>query len=317
MKDDTPVAVTSRSFSRHPVLRKELLEQYSNVKFNDEGLTLSGDSLIEFLRGHVKAITALEVLDAKVFQSLPELRVVGKYGVGLDMIDLEAMAHHKVQLGWFGGVNKRSVSELVVSAAIALLHKVPMGNQEVRAGQWYQIKGMQLTGRTVGIIGCGHIGKDLCGLLKAFDCPVIVHDILDFPEFYRANPHVTPVLLENLLQHADIVTLHLPLDDSTRNILNAQRLSMLKSGACLINLARGNLLDEAKLKELLKSGHLTGAALDVFDQEPPQDMELLQLPNMLATPHIGGSTEEAVLAMGRAAIQGLKSFGNPLRMHLV
>lgn len=310
MKDLTPVAVASRSFSRHPVLRRELMDHYANVTFNDQGKSLAGQDLIDFLRGHVKAVTALERLSAEILAALPELKVVSKYGVGLDMIDLEAMERLGIVLGWTGGVNKRSVAELVIAAAISLLHRVPYANLEVRAGKWYQIRGNQLTDRIVGIVGCGHIGKDLAVLLRAFNCRVLAHDILDFPDFY-ARYEVEPVSLENLLRRSDIVTLHLPLDDSTYNILSAPRLELMQSGSYLLNLARGNLVDEVKLKEMLLSGRLAGAALDVFAQEPPDDLELLNLPNVIATPHIGGSTEEAVLAMGRAAIAGLDNAGRP------
>jgi phosphoglycerate dehydrogenase-like enzyme len=308
MKNPVPVAVTSRSFSHHPILREELLCRYARVTFNDEGTSLSGQELIDFLRGHEKAITALELLDDTVFAALPELKVVSKYGVGLDMIDLTAMERHGVLLGWTGGVNKRSVAELVISGMIALLHLVPQANLEVRRGKWRQLRGRQLTNRTVGIVGCGHVGKDVAVLLRAFDCRVLTHDILDFPEFYAAN-QVTPVSLEDLLAQADLVTLHLPLDDSTRNMLSAERLALMKPGAFLINSARGNLVDEAALKSRLMDGRLAGAAFDVFATEPPEDRELLALPNFIATPHIGGSTEEAILAMGRAAIQGLDQAG--------
>lgn len=300
----TRIAVTSRSFSRHPVLRAELLERYPDVTFNDEGLKLTGKGLVTFLKGHERAITALERLDETVLSALPELKVVSKYGVGYDMIDMEAMARHGVRLGWTGGVNKRSVSELVISAAIALLRHVPAANLEVRSGIWRQHMGGYLSGRTVGIVGCGHVGKDLAILLKAFGCQVLAHDILDFPEFYAAHG-VEPLGLEELLERSDIVTLHLPLDETTRNILTAERLSLMKPGALLINMARGGLVDEAAVKAGLIDGRLAGIAFDVFEVEPPDDTELINMPNVLATPHIGGSAEEAILAMGRAAIAGL------------
>ncbi len=304
MKSQVRVAVCSRSFSHNPVLRAELLERYAQVTFNDAGAQLSGDSLVEFLRGHEKAITALEVIDAAVLARLPELRVIGKYGVGLDMIDLAAMRLHGKRLGWTGGVNRRSVSELVISTAIAMLRHIPAANREVLAGTWRQHLGGYLTGRTVGIVGCGHIGKDLVPLLKAFECPVLAHDILDFPEFY-ARHAVEAVALEELLRRSDIVSLHVPLNDTTRGMLDAARIGMLKPTAVLINAARGGLVDELALRHALQEKRLAAAAFDVFATEPPTDHELLRLPNFLATPHIGGSAHEAVLAMGRAAIRGL------------
>lgn len=305
------VAVASRSFSRHPQLRAALLERYSQVSFNDAGLSLKGPALIEFLRGHDKAITALESLDDALFSALPELKIIGKYGVGLDMIDLAAMQRHGVQLGWTGGVNRRSVSELVIAFAIALLRHIPAGDRQVRGGGWQQLMGRQLSGRTVGIVGCGHIGKDLTPLLQAFGCRILAHDIRDFPDFYAAH-QVRPVGLEELLASSDIVTLHLPHDASTHNILSAERLALMRPDALLINAARGGLLDEGAVKAMLKEGRLAGAAFDVFAGEPPEDMELIGLPNVLSTPHVGGSSEEAVLAMGLAAIAGLDQAGDPM-----
>lgn len=298
------IAVCSRSFSCNPVLRAELLERYQQVTFNDAGLQLKGDSLVEFLSGHDKAITALETIDEYILARLPELRVISKYGVGLDMIDMTAMRAHGTHLGWTGGVNRRSVSELVISFAIAMLRHVPAANREVLSGTWRQHIGGNLTGRTVGIIGCGHIGKDLVQLLQPFGCPILVNDILDYPEFY-ATYGIEKVCLEELLTRSDIVTLHVPLDESTRDMLDANRLALLKPDAVLINAARGGLVDEPALKHMLQDKRLAAAAFDVFWVEPPQDQELLALPNFLVTPHIGGSAREAILAMGRAAIQGL------------
>ncbi|MDK9701580.1 MAG: phosphoglycerate dehydrogenase [Sulfuritalea sp.] len=304
------VAVTSRSFSRNPVLRKELMERYAQVTFNDAGLQLDGRQLIDFLRGHDKAITALERIDEIVLAQLPELKVIAKYGVGIDMIDLDAMRRHGKQLGWTGGVNRRSVSELVIAFSIALLRHVPMANLEVRTGTWRQHVGNQLSGKTIGVIGCGHIGKDLVRLLQAFECPILAHDIRNYADFYR-ECGVEAVTLEELLRRSDVVTLHVPLDGSTRNLLTAERLALMRPTAILINAARGGMVDEAALKSALEDKRLAAAAFDVFAQEPPQDQGLLTLPNFLATPHIGGSAVEAILAMGRAAIDGLDAHEPP------
>ena len=305
------VAIASRSFSKHPILRSKVLEIYPDAKFNDKGLSLSGDSLVEFLSGHEKAITALEVIDDSILSKLPNLKVIGKYGVGLDMIDLHAMKDRGVKLGWTGGVNKRSVSELVISFSVYLLHRVAFANAEVRNGEWYQVKGRQLSDCTFGIVGCGHVGKDLVKLLKPFGCNILAHDIIDFKEFYQEN-NITSVGLDELLQKSDVVTLHLPKNDSTNNILNKDRLQMLRKDAILINLARGGLLDESALKKILSEKNIAGAALDVFSVEPPIDTDFAHLDNVLITPHIGGSTEEAILAMGLAAIDGLENAKNPL-----
>jgi phosphoglycerate dehydrogenase-like enzyme len=304
MNTTEKVAVCSRSFSKNTVLRAELLARYEQVTFNDAGRQLAGNSLVEFLSGHDKAITGLEMIDDSVLSRLPELQAIGKYGVGLDMIDLDAMRRHGKRLGWMGGVNRRSVSELVISFAVAMLRHIPAAQREVLSGTWRQHVGGLLSGRTVGIIGCGFIGKDLVELLQPWNCTLLANDILDFSDFY-ARYSVTPVGLEELLQRSDVVTLHVPLDDSTRNMLSATRLKLMKPSAILINAARGGLVDEAVIKAMLVTKRLAAAAFDVFAVEPPQDQELLALPNFLVSPHIGGSAEEASMAMGRAAIRGL------------
>lgn len=300
------VAVASRSFSRHPVLRAELLSRYRDVRFNDAGASLGGDDLRRFLDGCARAIIALERIDASLLASLPALRVISKYGVGLDMLDLDAMERYNVALGWTPGVNRRSVAELVVAFAIALLHRVPEATAVLRDGGWRQLTGRQLSGRTVGVVGCGHVGKEVCRLLAVFGCRLLAHDIRDYAEFYGSY-HVTPVDLETLLRESEVVTLHLPSDASTCNIVSAERLGLLSERAILINTARGGLVDEAALARALVDRRLAGAAFDVFSTEPPESCPLFAAPNFIATPHIGGSTEEAVLAMGRAAIAGLEA----------
>lgn len=311
----TKIAVASRSFSKHPVLRAALLERFPRATFNDAGRSLSGGALIEFLRGHERAIIALETVNAEILDALPELRVVSKFGVGLDMLDLVAMNARSIRLGWTGGVNRRSVAELTIAAAIQLLHRTPEASADVRAGQWRQWAGRQLTGKTFGIIGCGHVGKEVAALARAFDCRVLAHDLLDFPAFYAAHS-VTAVDLDSLLSQSDVVSLHVPLTAATHHLLDGARLARMKRGAVLLNFARGGILDERALVAALKSGALSGAAVDVLEHEPPVDRELIDLATVLATPHIGGSTEEAVLAMGRAAIAGLDTAALPSELGL-
>jgi len=236
---------------------------------------------------------------------LPELEVVSKYGVGLDGLDLAALRRRGVRLGWQGGVNRRAVAELVIALAVSLLRGIPGAASELRGGAWRPHTGRELGGRTVGIVGCGHVGKELARLLAAFGCRILVHDILDFPAFYR-ELGIEKIGLDTLLARAEVVSLHVPLDDATRGMIDAQRLALMRQDAILINAARGGLVDEVALATALREGRIAGAAIDVFAREPPQpDNPLLSAPNVILTPHIGGSSTEAILAMGRAAIRGL------------
>jgi D-3-phosphoglycerate dehydrogenase len=301
-----PVAVASRSFSRNPLLRRELLARYPDSRFNDAGTpVLSGDALAQFVRGYTCAITGLDVLDEALFASVPELRLVSKYGVGLDMIDLDAARRHGVSIRWTPGVNRQAVAELAICFMVALCRSVVPLATELAAGGWRHAGGRQISSSTIGVVGCGHVGQLVARLCRAFGASVIAHDILDYNGFYH-EAGVRAVSLDRLLDESDIVTLHLPLDASTRGLIGARALALMKTDALLVNTARGGIVDEAALKQALVDGRLGGAAFDVFAVEPPIDRELLSLPNFIGTPHIGGGTREAVLAMGRAAIAGLE-----------
>ena len=304
--DPAAVAVASRSFSRNPTLRQELLDRYPGSRFNDQGtVVLCGTELIQFLRGADRAITGLDVVDEAVLDAVPELRVVSKYGVGLDMIDLDAARRHGVSVRWTPGVNRQAVAELTICFMIALCRSVVVLAQDVAAGRWHHPGGRQISSSTVGIVGCGHVGQQVARICRAMGARVIAHDIRAYDEFYR-EAGVTPMSLDALLQQSDIVTIHVPLDASTRGLIDARALALTKPDAFLVNTARGGVVDERALKQALLERRLGGAAFDVFAVEPPADRELLMLRNFIATPHIGGGTLEAVLAMGRAAIAGLE-----------
>lgn len=300
------VAVASRSFSKHAVLRSELAARYPNAKFNDAGASLKGEELISFLSGCDKAVLALETVDDALLARLPELKLVSKFGVGLDSFDLKAMARRGVKLAWTPGTNSRSVAELALMSIIALLRRVPEASADLAAGKWGQPKGSTLTGKTVGLVGLGAVGRDLAALLAPFGVKLLAHE--PAPDQAAVARHaIRLVPLDELLAHSDAVSLHLPLLPSTRNTIDAGRLALMKPSAVLVNTARGGLVDEDALLAALDAGRLAGAALDAYAVEPPTNPSLTSHRKLLATPHIGGSTEEAIMGMGRAAIAGLDS----------
>jgi D-3-phosphoglycerate dehydrogenase len=305
------VAVASHSFPKNPILCRELLQKYPGAKFNRTGVPLGGRDLVEFLRGCPKAITGLEVLDEAVFGAVPELKIVSKYGVGLDMIDLAAARRHGVSVRWTPGVNRQAVAELTILFMIALARNLIPLTGEMRAGTWSRGGGRQISSANVGIIGCGHVGKTVARIARAFGGTVLAHDIVAYDAFYRETG-VIPVPLEFLLRESDFVSIHVPLDRTTRGMIGAAELALMKPSAFLINTARGGIVDEMALKRTLVDHGIGGAAFDVFHIEPPSDVELLALPNFVATPHVGASTAEAVLAMGRAAITGLDDRGREI-----
>jgi len=175
----------------------------------------------------------------------------------------------------------------------------------MRAGERPRYRnGRFLTGRVVGIHGCGHIGKEVVRLLEPFNCEILACDIKDYSEFYRNN-NVTPVSFDELLARSEILTLHLPKTSQTLGLYTREVLAKLRRDCVLINTCRGGIVDEDALLERLDSGALTAACFDVFAVEPAEDDRLLRHPNMLATPHIGASTEETRLILVRAAVRGL------------
>ena len=305
------VGVTSRSFSKNKFLRNELLKRYPNSKFNDEGKSLKGEKLINFLCDCDKAIIALETLDKEALTKLPKLKVIGKYGVGLDKLDLKLMSQLNIKIGWTPGVNARGVSELTLGFMISALRKLRLCQSQILSENFRQIQGENLSNKVVGIVGCGNVGKDLVEILKPFNCKILVNDIIEYNEFYKKHKLIK-CDFKNILKSSDIITLHTPLTSKTINLIGKNEISMMKDNAILINTARGRLIDENALLNGLLSGKLASAALDVFFEEPPLNKNLLNHNNLIMSPHIGGSTQESILAMGLSAIDGLDSFQDPI-----
>jgi D-3-phosphoglycerate dehydrogenase len=304
--DEPPrIAAASPSFCQHPVLRAELLARYPQARLNPSPHRLDGEALVEFLRGHEVAILGLEHLTAPMIAQLPELRVVAKLGTGVDMLDLAAMRARGIRLGWAPGANALSIAELVIAFALVSLRHMGALNAALRRGERPpQRMGRLLSGRVVGLHGCGHIGQHVVRLLAPFGCTVLAHDIADRSAFYAAHG-VQAVGFDELLARSEVLSLHIPLTPETRGLYGPALLDRLRPDCVLINTARGEIVDEAALIARLKDGRLAAACADVFATEPEIDQALVDLPNFFATPHIGGSAEEARLAMGRIAIEGI------------
>ncbi len=305
------VAVPAISFGQHPGLVALLRERFPDSKVNTEGVPYyrSEEETIEYLRGYDAAIVSFERINDRVLAALPELKIVAKLGVGLDKIDPAAMRRRGVRLAWTPGVNKRSVAELALCMALAGLRHVVALNAAMRRGERpLQRMGRQLTGRVVGVHGCGEIGKEFVKLLQPFDCTVLACDIKDYGDFYRQYG-VEAVDFDTLLARSEVLSIHLTVTPRTRNLYSAEVLDRLRPDCVLINTARGNIIDEAALRERLKAGRIAAAGIDAFAIEPPTDDELLNLPNFIATPHIGAGSEEARWRMGATAIEGIESGG--------
>lgn len=301
------VAVASMSFSKSVLLREELKREFPNSFFNELGRRFSETELIEFLNDADAAVIGIEPISDQVLSQLSQLKIISKYGVGLDSIDQESLKRRNIALGWTGGVNRRSVSELTLCFMLGLCRNVFASGFSLKQTKWEKKGGCQLTGKTVGIIGCGNIGSDVVQLLAPLQCTFLVCDIEDKSEFCRKN-NATQTSLEHLIEQSDIVSLHVPFTPLTHKMANKKIFDQMKPTAFLVNTCRGDVVDQEALKTALTNGQIAGAALDVFAKEPPTDQEFLSLPNLMTTPHIGGNAKEAVEAMGRSAIDHLVSF---------
>jgi len=301
------VKVTSPSFSQNSILRAELTARFGASVFNETGQRFDRQCLAAYLADADAAVVGLEVIDDNLLASCPRLRMIAKYGVGLDGIDLDACRSRGVALGWTAGVNRRSVAELTLAFVLGLFHDVFLTSTLLRQGRWHKQGGRQLSSATIGIVGLGHVGRDLARLLKPFHCRILANDIVDVSAFC-AEHNIELVEKDDLYAQSDAVTLHVPLTPLTRRLIDDRALEKFRQGAFLVNTSRGEVVDQAALKRALIDGRLGGAALDVFNVEPPSDRELLQLTTFVGTPHIGGNAREAVLLTGRSAIAHLERF---------
>lgn len=307
MVNNPKIAVTTVAFSKNNFLREELSKAFLHVKFNDSLKRFTKEELKSFLKEADGAIVGLDNIDEELLSHLDHLQIISKYGVGLNNIDFEACQKHNVHVAYTQGVNKRSVAELALGNMLSLCRNSYISSNLLKQSIWEKNGGIQLSGKTVGIIGVGHIGKDLIALLKPFGCTILVNDIIEQKIYYEANGLIE-VSKEKLFQQSDIVTIHTPATPKTQGMINKQTLSLMKKTAFFINTARGDMVIQDDLKWALQQGVIAGAAIDVYNEEPPVDQEFISLPNLICTPHIGGNAEEAVLAMGMSAIENLKSF---------
>jgi len=306
MNKNLKIAVLSSSFSKNEILRNEINRYFSNVKYNLTGKRLkTRDEVIDFIKDSDGAIVGLEPFDWKVMSKLPNLKVISKFGVGLNNVDLEYCKAHNIKLGHTPGINKLSVAEQTLGFMIGLCRNLFFTSFKLKKGIWNKEGGTQLSEKTIGIIGVGNIGKEVIRLLKPFNCKILVSDIVDQKKYYKENNLIETKRYYDIFAKSDIVTIHVPLDDETKHLVNEKTLKMMKKDAFLINTSRGAVVDTNALKKALKENWIKGAAVDVLEDEPCIDKEFLQLKNIVTTPHIGGNSAESILLMGRDAIKHL------------
>ena len=303
------IVVTPPAFCKSETLKSKLSSLFPNTVYNQSTDYLSGVELLNFLKDADAAIIGRDPVTQDTLEALPQLKMISKYGVGLDNLDLNAIKQRGVELALTKGINKRSVAELTLSFMIGLCHNIFISAERMKRGEWIREGGQNLSGKTIGIIGCGNVGKEVIKILKPFGCKILTNDIEDRSNFCLQQGAIESSF-ELLIKASDIVSLHVPLTNLTRDMINQNVLEDMKANAFLVNTSRGPVVNQSHLHRALVSKEILGAALDVFCSEPPDDIEFLQLPQLMVTPHIGGNSIEAVEAMGQGAIDNLLKYFN-------
>jgi D-3-phosphoglycerate dehydrogenase / 2-oxoglutarate reductase len=237
--------------------------------------------------------------DAKLLESAPKLRVIGRAGVGVDNIDTDAATHRGIVVMNTPGANAVAVAELTLGLMISLARAIPRANSTMHAGKWDKksLQGQELRGKTLGIVGLGRIGLEVARRAASFGMNIIGYDPFVAPVIAREN-NVTLVPIDDIFKASDYLTLHVGLTTQTEGLINATSIKIMKKGIRIINCARGELIVEQALADAIKSGHVGGAALDVFHQEPLKESPFYNLDHVILSPHIAGATDEAQEAIG-------------------
>ncbi len=298
------VLVTATSYARNDAtLKIDLEAQVGEVIYNPIGKPLSSIQLAELLPGMHGLIAGLDAIDATALEKADALKVIARYGVGVDNVDLTYCRRKGITVTNTPGANSSSVAEMAAGLILAVARSLPQAMQALQAGEWPRLSGAALEGKTVGLIGLGAIGRMLAARMLAFGCRVIAHDPFVTAKAGR-EMGVEMKTLDEVIAESHFISLHLPLTDKTRALVNKAFLEKMKKGAFLVNTARGELIDEKALLAALERNQLGGAALDVFSPEPPDKANpLMHHPNVIVTPHMSSQTDGATNAMGRMALE--------------
>lgn len=279
----------------------EMLESVSQQEL--EGKVKEADYLL--VSGRLK-------INRTVLGNAQNIKMIQRTGVGLDSIDLEYIRNHDVPFYVNKGVNAQSVAEHTILLMLASLRNLVEINENTKRGIWKkQAQGVcthELCGKTVGLIGMGAIGRKVAGMLKAFGAEVLYNDVSKMKQEDENALGIKFSTREEIIEKSDIISLHCPLTDDTRHMINDRAVNKMKNGVILINTARGGLIDESALINGIKNGKIAGAGIDVYEKEPVDNSEVLNLQNVITTPHIGGVTYDSFYQMMYQAMRNIEMF---------
>ena len=300
------ILITSTSFKpdSNSLCMQKLRSFADSLVFNPVGKPLSEDELIPLLSDCDGCIAGVDPFSAKVLANVPNLKVISRYGVGVDQVDIPAAKAKNIVVCNTPGANSQAVADLTIALLLCVARHVPILDRKTREGQWPRSTGMELYGKTIGILGLGAIGRGVAKRAGGFSMKILAYDPF-IDRNYAASNGIIPADFDTVTQEADFLCLHMPLTAETRRIISADVMKAMKKGAVIVNTARGGLIDEGAAYELLVSGHLGGMGLDVFETEPPPKSPLFELENVVLTPHTASHTKEATEAMAEVSVQNL------------
>ena len=302
------ILVTSLSFSKYSGEPKKILEDNGfTLIWNEKNRPLKEEEMLDLLvrvRPVFALVVGVDPVTERIMDAAPELKVIAKHGVGVDNIDLAAAHKRGIIVTNTPGANNQAVADLVWGLILSAARDIPKADYTTRRGRWDRFIGCEVWGKTIGIIGVGQIGLAVAKRARGFNMRILGYDPV--PNLGAAMEiGIEYTSLENLLKESDIVSLHAPLNSETYHLIDEQKLRLMKNSAILVNTARGDLVDEEALYRALKNGWIKAAALDVFSREPLLDSPLVELENVILTPHIGAYTYEANYRMGVAAAKSI------------
>lgn len=274
------------------------------IIYNPFGRPLVQHELIELLPDCDGFIAGLDYIDADVINSCNKLKVISRYGAGVDRVDLNAAKAKGIVVCNTPGANSQAVADLTLGLMLSVARKIPSLDAKTKSAEWVRSTGIELYNKTIGILGLGAIGKAVAKRVQGFSMNVLAFDPYIDSEYAKAND-ITVATIEQIVKNADVISLHLPLTAETRHIINGNLMNSMKKGVIIINTSRGGLIDEDVALKMLKTGHLGGLGLDAFEKEPLGETAFSSFDNVVLTPHTAAHTKEATENMANMAIQNL------------